>query len=77
MNKENVPATPTFTRKRAKSVSTPPTAKPIKSARGILKGNHNDGYDDVVDENNALKDEVYRLNGVLEESASMIASLGL
>ena len=36
-----------------------------------------DGYDDVVDENNALKDEVYRLNGVLEESASMIASLGL
>lgn len=43
MNKENIAATPTFTRKRAKSFSTPPTAKPaVKSARGILKGNNGD-----------------------------------
>lgn len=43
MNKENIAATPTFTRKRAKSFSTPPTAKlPAKSARGILKGNNGD-----------------------------------
>lgn len=43
MNKENIAATPTFTRKRAKSVSTPPSAKPpTKSARGILKGNNGD-----------------------------------
>lgn len=43
MNKENVATTPTFTRKRAKSFSTPPTAqRPAKSARGILKGNQID-----------------------------------
>lgn len=43
MNKENAAATPTFTRKRAKSFSTPTTAKPLaKSARGILKSNNGD-----------------------------------
>ncbi|CCG82407.1 Putative uncharacterized protein [Taphrina deformans PYCC 5710] len=44
MNKENVAATPTFTRKRAKSFSTPPTTKPATSriSRGILKGNGGD-----------------------------------
>ncbi|ORY87886.1 Spc7 kinetochore protein-domain-containing protein [Protomyces lactucae-debilis] len=46
MNKENVPATPTFTRKRAKSFSTPPSARqpPPKQARGILKGNGDDAH---------------------------------
>jgi kinetochore protein Spc7/SPC105 len=47
MNKENVPATPTFTRKRAKSFSTPPgslRAPPLKQARGILKGNGDDAH---------------------------------
>lgn len=43
MNKENIATTPTFTRKRAKSFSTPPTTKPAsKLARGILKGANGD-----------------------------------